>query len=324
MMTHLRFEAQKPHPIASSITENRPISVSLRFRAGLAVHRGDCVSAATLSTVAKGFSPLQRVESISDERGAQCTSAGHWVLARAGKSVLRPGGIELTRQMLDALAIGPQDRVVEFAPGLGITTRMVLRRCPLEYWGTEREPATVGQLRRRLAGSTAEIIAGRARESGLPDACTSVVYGEAMLSMQNQQQKSLIIAEACRLLTAGGRYGIHELCFLPDDIPDRLCQEIQAVTSKEIHVGVQPLCRNEWISLFDENGLKVTWSGRASIHLLELRRLLQDEGFIGSLCIAFRMAANPTLGRRILAMRRIFNKHLGAISLVGQRERVSA
>ena len=252
---------------------------------------------------------------------------GHWVLARAGKRVLRPGGIELTRQMVDALAIGPQDRVVEFAPGLGVTARMVLRRNPLEYWGVEREPAAIGQLRRQLAVSTAKIVSGRAEESGLPDACASVVYGEAMLSMQNQQQKSRIIAEACRLLTAGGRYGIHELCFLPDDIPDHLRQEIQAAMSKKIHVGVQPLCRNEWIRLFNENGLKVIWSGKAPMHLLEPQRVLQDEGFMGSLSIAFRMAANPTLGRRVLAMRRIFNKygeHLGAISLVGQRDRVGA
>lgn len=41
---------------------------------------------------------------------------GHWALARVGKRVLRPGGIELTQGMLTALAIGPQDRVVEFAP----------------------------------------------------------------------------------------------------------------------------------------------------------------------------------------------------------------
>lgn len=51
----------------------------------------------------------------------------HWVLARAGKKVLRPGGIELTRQMLDALAIGPQDRVVEFAPGLGTPQKWFCR-----------------------------------------------------------------------------------------------------------------------------------------------------------------------------------------------------
>jgi SAM-dependent methyltransferase len=248
---------------------------------------------------------------------------GHWVLARAGKRVLRPGGIELTRKMLDVLAIGLQDRVVELAPGLGVTARMVLRRRPLAYWGVEREPGAVGQLRQRLAGSTVEIVPGRAEESGLPDACASVVYGEALLSMQNQQQKSQIVAEACRLLATGGRYGIHELCFLPDDIPDHLRQEIQAAMSKEIHVGVQPLCRNEWIRLFDENGLTVTWSGKAPMHLLEPRRLLQDEGFIGSLRIVFRMATKPMLRRRILAMRRVFSKygeHLGAISLVGQRE----
>lgn len=49
---------------------------------------------------------------------------GHWVLAAAGKRVLRPGGLALTQRMLEALAIGPQDRVVEFAPGLGVTARM--------------------------------------------------------------------------------------------------------------------------------------------------------------------------------------------------------
>src|ERR1035441_2305924 len=71
---------------------------------------------------------------------------GHWVLARAGKRILRPGGLELTRRMLDALAIGPQDRVVEFAPGLGATARLVLQRHPLAYWCVEREPAAAEYL----------------------------------------------------------------------------------------------------------------------------------------------------------------------------------
>ena len=43
---------------------------------------------------------------------------GHWVLARLGKRVLRPGGMELTRRMITALTIVPADHVVEFAPGL--------------------------------------------------------------------------------------------------------------------------------------------------------------------------------------------------------------
>lgn len=247
---------------------------------------------------------------------------GHWVLARAGKRVLRPGGLELTRRMLDALAIGPQDRVVEFAPGLGVTARMVLQCHPLAYWGVEREPAAAQYLRQQLSGYSAEIVLGQAEKSGLSDACASVVYGEAILSMQSQEQKTRIFAEARRLLAAGGRYGIHELCFLPDDISDFLRHEIQAAMSKEIHAGVQPLSRSEWVRLFEQNGLKVTWTCDAPMHLLEPRRVLQDEGFSRGLRFAFNIATNSMLRHRILAMRRLFRKygeHLGAISLVGQR-----
>jgi len=248
---------------------------------------------------------------------------GHWVIARAGKRVLRPGGLELTRQMLDALAIRPLDRVVEFAPGLGVTARIVLQRHPFAYWGVERERAAAEYLRQQLSRYSAEIVLGQAAKSGLPDACASVVYGEAMLSMQTQEQKNRIFAEARRLLAAGGRYGIHEMCFLPDDISDSLRHEIQAAMSREIHAGVQPLSRSEWVRLFEQNGMKVTWTGHAPMLLLEPRRVLQDEGLRGGLRIAFNIATNAMLRHRILAMRRLFRKygeHLGAISLVGQRE----
>ena len=212
---------------------------------------------------------------------------GHWVLARVGKRVLRPGGVELTRKMLDALAIGPQDRVVEFAPGLGATARTVLQKHPQAYWGVERDPAAARRLSQQFPGTAAQIVLGRAEESGLPDACASVVYSEALLSMQTPQRKNRIISEVCRLLTVGGRYGMHELCLLPDDIPDHVREEIQAAMSKEIHVGVQPLCQNEWIRLLEQNGLKVTWSGKAPMHLLEPRRLLADEGLMEVCALAF-------------------------------------
>jgi hypothetical protein len=248
---------------------------------------------------------------------------GHWVLARAGKRILRPGGLELTRRMLDALAIGPQDRVVEFAPGLGATARKVLQCHPLAYWGVEREPAAAEYLRQQLAGTPAKIVLAQAEESGLASSSATVVYGEAMLSMQSQEHKNRIFAEAQRLLAVGGRYGIQELCLLPDGIPDRLRHEIQAAMSKDIRVGVQPLSRSEWIRLFEQNGLKVTWSSEAPMHLLKPWRVLQDEGLRGGLRFAFKVATDRTIRRRICAMRRLFHKyreHLGAISLVGRRE----
>jgi hypothetical protein len=87
-------------------------------------------------------------------------------------------------------------------------------------------------LRDRLAGTRAEIVLGLAEQSGLPGACATVVYGEAMLSMQSQEQKNRIAAEARRLLAPGGRYGIHELCYSPDDLSDHLITGAESYLAK--------------------------------------------------------------------------------------------
>lgn len=245
---------------------------------------------------------------------------GHWVLARAGKRVLRPGGLALTRQMIDALSISQDDRVVEFAPGMGVTAQMVLSKTPAQYWGVERDPAAATRLEALLPKSTAQIIRAQAEHSGLPNTCASVVYGEAMLSMQTPEQKKRILSEARRLLAADGRCGIHEICFRPDDISVQRRREIEADMSKEIHVGVQPLSRSEWRELLKQCGFKVIWCAEADLELLEPRRMLQDEGIVGCVRIAFNVVRNSLLRQRIFAIRRIFRKyreHLGAISIVG-------
>jgi hypothetical protein len=210
--------------------------------------------------------------------------------------------------------------VVEFAPGLGVTARMVLKSQPSSYCGVERDRAAAVRLRSQLAEPSAQIVQGEAQKSGLPNGCATVVYGEAMLSMQRPEQKDRIVAEARRLLAPRGHYGIHELCFLPDDISPSLRREIQAELSKEIHVGVQILTRREWAAIFERIGRALAWSSEAPMHLLETWRILGDEGLLGALRIVVNMLTKSALRHRILAMRRLFSKyenHLGAISIVG-------
>ena len=143
---------------------------------------------------------------------------GHWLLARLGKRVLRPGGLGLTRRLLEALRIGQADEVVEFAPGLAATARLTLDCHPLRYTAVERDPAAVERVRRLLAGPDQRCVAGSAEDSGLAGGSATVVYGEAMLSMQLPDARDRIVAEAGRLLRPGGRYAIHELCLVPDDL----------------------------------------------------------------------------------------------------------
>src|SRR4051812_22668617 len=171
---------------------------------------------------------------------------GHWLLARLGKRVLRPGGRPLTYRMIEALNTSSSDEVIEFAPGLGDTARLTLTRKPASYTAVERDKDAAALVQKRLKGPEQRCVVGVAEDTGLPDASATVVYGEAMLSMQTPQQKARIVREAHRLLKPVGRYGIHELCLIPNDLAESTKQEIQNDLSTVIHHGTRPLTIAEW------------------------------------------------------------------------------
>lgn len=242
---------------------------------------------------------------------------GHWLLARMGKRVLRPGGLELTRKMLGALAIGPEDRVVELPPGLGATARLALKSNPASYTGVERDELAASAVRRILAGPNRRCLSGTAADTGLGDASATVVYGEAMLTMQRPTLKRAIVREALRVLEPGGRYGVHELALIPDDLSDEIREQVKRDLSGATHVGVRPLTPSEWRNLFESEGFEVRSQAFAPMHLLEPRRLIRDEGVRGVLRILFNVLRTPAARRRILAMRGVFRRHKDILCAVG-------
>lgn len=247
---------------------------------------------------------------------------GHWLLAKMGKRILRPGGRELTARLLAELDIGQADHVVEFAPGLGHTARLTLARRPASYTAVERDRDAAAEVGRLLTDAHQRCVVGSAEQTGLADASASVVYGEAMLSMQPPAAKARIVGEAARLLKPGGRYGIHELCLVPDDVDESVRLAIQHDLSDEIHVGVRPLTAREWRDLLAEAGLTVVREQSAPMHLLEPARLVRDEGFFRALRFVFNVATHAAARRRVLTMRRVFRKygrHLAAIALVAAK-----
>lgn len=233
---------------------------------------------------------------------------GHWLLARMGKRVLRPGGLGLTRKMLDALAITPLDDVVELAPGLGTTMRLTLARSPASYVGVERDEAAANLTRRYLRPGD-ECRRGVASQTGLSDDSASVVYGEAMLTMQTADQKAAIIQEAYRVLRAGGRYGIHELGLEPDDLPESEKAEIQRELSDVIHVGARPLTTSEWRRALESAGFEVETTATTPMHLLEPARIVADEGLLGALRIGANILRSSAARQRVMAMRKTFRKY---------------
>ena len=244
---------------------------------------------------------------------------GHWLLARLGKRVLRPGGRELTRQMLNGLSIKSSDDVVEFAPGLGFTAQLTLNRKPASYTAVERDETAANAVRRYLTRSNQTCLIGRAEETGLSDATATVVYGEAMLTMQTPSKKQQIVQEASRLIKPGGRYGIHELCLVPEDLGENTKQEIQKALTDAIHVGARPLTVLEWRTLLESEGFIVHTEATAPMHLLEPNRLIQDEGFLGTLRFMWNILRDDEARHRVATMRKVFQtyeENLAAVMLV--------
>jgi ubiquinone/menaquinone biosynthesis C-methylase UbiE len=153
------------------------------------------------------------------------TVQGHWLLARLGKRVLRPGGVELTRTLLACAEVTNAD-VLELAPGLGRTASEILARHPRSYLGAEQESDAARSVRGVVDGH-GDVRVTDAADTGLPDACTDVVVGEAMLTLQGDKSKHAIVAEASRVLRPRGRYAIHELALMPDTIADEVKTDIR-------------------------------------------------------------------------------------------------
>lgn len=248
-------------------------------------------------------------------------ASGHWVLARLGKRVLRPGGLQATRFLLNNLQINASDKVVEFAPGLGITARMILERQPATYTGVDRETPVIDRLRRNLP-KWVTLVNANAQDSGLPDGSATRVVGEAMLSMHPDATKSTIISEAARVLACDGLYGIHELAIVDEKLSDDARQEMRRSMSHAIHNGVTPLTTSEWRELLLKHGLVVEKITYVQFRLLNPVRLVADEGLPRALKIAFNMLRDGEARKRVLAMRKVFSKYresLTAIVIVARK-----
>ncbi|WP_313602616.1 class I SAM-dependent methyltransferase [Rhizobium sp.] len=237
------------------------------------------------------------------------------LFARLGKRILRPGGRRMTQRLISGLNVTELDDVVEFAPGLGATASRLLARHPRSYVGVERDKECASVATRALAwSSAASIRVGHAHQTGLEKGFASVVVGEAMLTLQTDAKKHEIVSEASRLLRPGGRYGIHELCLVPDDMPPARKHEIARELSSVLHVAARPYTVTEWSELLHLYGFNVTHSVVGKMALLNPLRIIADEGVLGAYQFARNVSKDPDAKQRLLAIRKVLESYSSEIA----------
>ena len=247
---------------------------------------------------------------------------GHWLLAKLGKRILRPGGRALTAKLLEQAKPAGDDDIVELGPGVGATAEVLLRANPRSYRGVDPNPEGRDAVKNILKKHPrADYVVADARETGLEDACADLVVGEAMLTIQDDAGKNAIIAEAARLLRPGGRYAIHEMAWLPDHT-DEERETARRELSRVIKVGARPLTLEGWTELLAAHGFEAEWHDRAPLHLLEPRRIVSDEGLWGALRFWNNARRLPGASDRLKAMRQGFQlqgKLMGGIVILARK-----
>ncbi len=247
---------------------------------------------------------------------------GHWILAKMGKRVLRPGGKFLTHKLIESLHINSEARVVEFAPGIGYTARLVIGLKPKSYVGIDLNPQVIKDLQTKFVDSHAGFVLANAAETPLPDGSVDRLFGEAMLTMHADYRKEEIVKEAFRILDNGGLYAIHELGLVPHDLSKEVKGEIYKDLAATIKVNARPLTESEWVNLLENAGFAIKKIERNSMKLLEPLRIADDEGFFRALRIGFNILRISAARRRIRAMRGVFlkhKKHINAIMIVAEK-----
>jgi SAM-dependent methyltransferase len=250
------------------------------------------------------------------------TMPAHWLLARLGKKVMRPGGLPVTRAMLAGLAIGPGDDIVDLAPGLGVTVEMVQAARPSTFRGLERSEVEAERARRLSAGAPYACVVAPPENTGLAAASASVLYGEAVLTLETDATKRRIIAEAARLLRPGGRLGLHELLLRPDDLAEGQKATIEAELTRTLRVRARPLTVPEWTALLEEGGFDVTLVSAAPLLLLSPPAFVRDEGVGGTVSFLARTVRRPVALRRLSLIWTVFRRYrenLGAVALVARK-----
>jgi SAM-dependent methyltransferase len=252
-------------------------------------------------------------------------AAEPWSLARRTVTGLTcPGGRAAVARALQGIGYGEGDRVVELAPGAGLTSVVLLEGDPRSWIGVEPDALAREHLERAVLGESERRAItekfGRAPDregarlvvdapvdaTGLPADSATVVVADGLLCTQEAAGRATVLAEAARLLRAGGRLAVLDLAPAPGASAEALAELAGA--------GVRPATEAGLRAEVEATGLVPTGSLVGPLDLPAPRDLMRGLGprmalrltREGALDAGVRAAATrgrQTLERHALALR---------------------
>jgi arsenite methyltransferase len=118
-----------------------------------------------------------------------------------------PGGLELTKRVIDYCGFAPGDKIVDIGCGAGRTVEYLCNAYQLEAVGVDISLERLQQGHRRLPGLSLLQAAGE----HLPFASSTLDGAIAECSLSVMQQPETVLAECARVLTGKGKLAITDV-----------------------------------------------------------------------------------------------------------------
>ncbi len=178
-----------------------------------------------------------------------------------------PGGLNLTRQLADRLALPPGSRVLDIASGPGTTAMLLAREYGMRVDGLDLSAANVALARGAAdAAGLAERITfstGDAERLPHPDGIFDAVVVECALC--TFPDKALATREIARVLRREGRLGLTDVLADQDRLPDEL-----TTLAARIACIADAVPMGGYADLVEAAGLPVTHSERHDAALIRM------------------------------------------------------
>lgn len=205
-------------------------------------------------------------------------TAGWPVARRLGLGAVRPGGVAMTRRLLEGVHLSEGDRVVDLLPGNGATGRLAAETNLRAWTGVCVDAAAATALGRRMQGYGRSSVVGAPDRTGLPDGEATVVMAEGLLTGLSDPSKRAVLEEALRIVRPGGRIGFHELVVLPGAWDAPGAAEIREAIGRPRAGGLRVLDEAGWRRLIQEAGLSVAGTSLGPVAVPDLPTLFRTEG----------------------------------------------
>jgi predicted O-methyltransferase YrrM len=242
------------------------------------------------------------------------TASGHQVLAAAGKKYLRPGGRIATEQLFQWANFQPGETVLELASSFGYSAISLAQRYQVKVVGIEKDPKSVTRAHDniRAAGleNQIEIIEGDIFHLDKIPGKFDYVLAEAILTTQSPLGKAKLLSAIHNRLKPGGKFLSHELLARNKE------EEIRADLAQVIRVNSTPLSEVNWIDALATAKLQVQQHLTGSMNLLNLKRMLQDEGIVNTMQILWNILTQKSIRQRVVEMRHVFHKYRNELGYI--------